>query len=267
MQQMSLLKSGGIDPTTLKLIEAIKDMRPATGALTDPRAALFANISELLSGSGVPTGTPTPQLESPRENNTSSPDTVVIQPVVTENPSAEKFLSPDCESLPSHKEENTIMQQILTEMQDLRQDFETKLKYDDGKQKTIDTLHKELEEHRTGLHFKILRPVFLDLIRLYDDLEKMIESMSPQPEQSLNRTLEDLQLLQGEVVEILERYGAEAFSLDGPLQANKQRVIKTIETTDSTLDKRIARRLRKGFSYENRILRPEQVVVYKFVGN
>jgi molecular chaperone GrpE len=43
-------------------------------------------------------------------------------------------------------------------------------------------------------------------------------------------------------------------------------VLKTIETTDSTLDKHVARSLRKGFSYENRILRPEQVVVYKFMG-
>jgi len=121
------------------------------------------------------------------------------------------------------EEDSKIMQQILNEIKELRDDFDAKLKYDDGKQQTIDTLHKELEEHRVGLHYKILRPVFLDLIRLYDDLEKMVEGTMMQTELRAGRTLEDLQLLQSQVEEILQRYGAESFRLDGYFQSSKQK--------------------------------------------
>jgi len=164
------------------------------------------------------------------------------------------------------EQDSKIMQQILNEMKELRDDFDAKLKYDDGKQQTIDTLHKELEEHRVGLHYKILRPVFLDLIRLYDDLEKMVEGTVMQTELRTGRTLEDLQLLQSQVEEILQRYGAESFCLDGHFQSSKQKVLKTVETDNIDLDNHIAKSLRKGFFYEDKILRYEQVVVYKYTG-
>jgi len=164
------------------------------------------------------------------------------------------------------EQDSKIMQQILNEMKELRDDFDAKLKYDDGKQQTIDTLHKELEEHRVGLHYKILRPVFLDLIRLYDDLEKMVEGTVMQTELRTGRTLEDLQLLQSQVEEILQRYGAESFCLDGHFQSSKQKVLKTVETDNIDLDNHIAKSLSKGFFYEDKILRYEQVVVYKYTG-
>src|SRR5579862_6730335 len=75
------------------------------------------------------------------------------------------------EALPPPDEEPPI-QQVLTSLNQLRQDFETKLMYDASKERQIDGMHQELQGYREGLHFRLLRPMFHDLIAMYDDLGK-----------------------------------------------------------------------------------------------
>ena len=60
--------------------------------------------------------------------------------------------------------ENT--QDLLTEMSELRQDFDVKVKYDESKERLITNLHKELQFHRDDFHFRVLKPMFIDLISL-----------------------------------------------------------------------------------------------------
>jgi molecular chaperone GrpE len=86
------------------------------------------------------------------------------------------------------------MQLLITEIQRLKEDFETKAKYDESKDRLIDSLHRELQLYREGLHFKILRPVFIDLIAMHDDLGKLIEStMTKEASNTLDRTIKNLQ--------------------------------------------------------------------------
>lgn len=155
---------------------------------------------------------------------------------------------------------------LLEEMQSLRQDFETKVKYDESKERLIDTLHKELQAYREDLHFKILRPVFIDLISMYDDFAKVIDALCKKaPDSSADQEMQNLQSFQEMIEEILRRNGVEAFEVEEDLfLGSKQRIVRTVETIDPALDKRIARRVRRGFAYENRALRPEVVEVYKY---
>src|SRR5579859_5517525 len=80
------------------------------------------------------------------------------------------------------REENAVMasiqenlQGLLQGMSELRQDFDTKVKYDESKERIIETLHRELLGHQEGLHFRILKPIFIDLIAMHDDLDKQME--------------------------------------------------------------------------------------------
>lgn len=159
------------------------------------------------------------------------------------------------------------MQELVIEMQGLRQDFDTKLKYDESKERQVDSLHQELQAYRAGLHFKILRPLFVDLIALHDDLDKMVESMTMQGQaEPADRTVRNLRSFQETIEEILRRNGVEVFTVDGDeYLANRQRALQVVDTADPALDKRIARRMRKGFEYENKVLRPELVLVYRVV--
>lgn len=158
-----------------------------------------------------------------------------------------------------------VAQSLLTEMQELRQDFDTKIKYDETKERQIDTLHKELQAYREGLHFKILRPLFIDLIRMHDDLDKLMEGLSAtETEQTLAQMIHNLRSFQETVEDILIRNGVELYSLESDTYVpNKQRVVQVINTSDPALDKHIERRLRKGFEYDGRVLRPELVTLFR----
>ncbi|HZS75893.1 MAG TPA: nucleotide exchange factor GrpE [Ktedonobacteraceae bacterium] len=157
------------------------------------------------------------------------------------------------------------LQTLVTEMQELRRDFDTKIKYDESKERQVDSLYQELQTHREGLHFKILRPLFTDLIAVYDDFGKLIESLSHNGVDS-SQTLDNLRSFQETIDDILRRNGAESYSLEEDSYTPvKQRVLQVIETNDPAQDKKIARRIRRGFEYEGRVLRPELIAMYKFV--
>lgn len=159
------------------------------------------------------------------------------------------------------------MQQLIEEMRVLRREFDTKIKYDESKERQIDSLHNELQGYRAGLHFKILRPLILDLISMHDDLSRLIESI-PREEGmiSIAQVLKNLESFQVTVEEILQRNNVESYSVDGEtFVSGRQRALQAVETAESSLDKQIARRVRKGFEYDEKILRPELVMTYRAV--
>ena len=160
-----------------------------------------------------------------------------------------------------------MIQSLLTEMQELRQDFDTKVKYDESKERQLDSMHRELQMYREGLHFKILRPLFIDLIAVHDDLGKLIDGLSFQArEYELAQMIDNLKSFQATIEDILFRNGVESYCLDSDTYVpSKQRVFQVIDTTEPAQDKQIARRLRKGFEYEGRVLRPELVATYRAV--
>src|SRR5437588_4236431 len=95
---------------------------------------------------------------------------------------------------------------LLAEMHSLRHDFDTKVKYDESKEHLIDTLHRELQAYREGLHFKILRPLFIDLIAMYDDLGKIVDDMQAKnSNESSYQTIQNLALFQETIEETLRR--------------------------------------------------------------
>lgn len=161
------------------------------------------------------------------------------------------------------------IQKLVEEMQTLQRDFDTKVKYDESKERQVDSLHRELQTYREGMHFKILRPLFIDLIAIHDDFGKLIESIpNEEPNSATAQLIKNLTSFQETIEEVLRRNGVDAFFAEGTqFVSNKQRVLQTIETTDPSLDKQVAHRVRKGFEYEGRLLRPELVVIYKTTSN
>lgn len=163
------------------------------------------------------------------------------------------------------------MQALSVAMEGLRRDFETKVKYDASKEQVIESLHRELQFHREGLHFRILRPLFTDLIMLHDEMAKLHESIGSSlvyVSDQIVPVAQYLKMFQDTVEETLRRNGAEPFISEGEVfLPNRQRSLKIIPTSDPALDKHIAQRVRQGFIYEDKLLRHELVEVYKFVPN
>lgn len=147
----------------------------------------------------------------------------------------------------------------------LQQSFDSKIKYDTKQKELFDSLHQDLQRHQEGLHINILRPVFKDLITLYDDVEKMLEKSLAETENE-QRLKRNLASFKDSIEDILDRYDVEIFrsEVGGDLAGKQQRAVKTVETANESLNKKVAQSLRPGFRYGDRILRPENVVTYEF---
>jgi molecular chaperone GrpE len=158
------------------------------------------------------------------------------------------------------------LQQLQAEIQHLRQDFETKLMYDESKERQITSLHQELQGHREGLHFRLLRPLLMDLIAMYDDLVRWVNDLpSGGDAPDTTRMAKNLLSFQDSIIETLQRQNVEPYNApEETYVAGRQRVVKAIDTTDPQLDKKIARRVRQGFEYEGKVIRPEWVEAYKY---
>ncbi len=153
----------------------------------------------------------------------------------------------------------------------LESHFETKLMYDDSKDRTIDALHRELQDYREDLQFKHLRPLVADFLILYDDLTGLLASFrADQPDaaevEPTRTLLNSLDLLCDDMAAALEKYGFEFFTHEGPeIDRGLQRVQGTVPTDQAALDRTVAVRLRRGLRYEERIIRPEVVQAYQMV--
>jgi len=148
--------------------------------------------------------------------------------------------------------------QINQTLSYLKSDFQTKIKYDENKEKIITSLHDELQKHREDLHFKILRSFALDVLSLYDEMK----TTSSQTPDSLNVFASVLQ----DTEDVLARYGFEIYEQESETyDRSLQKVQKTEATEQPELNGCVAQRLRKGLRYESRIVRPEIVNVYRYV--
>lgn len=127
------------------------------------------------------------------------------------------------------------------------------------REKVVDRLHAELQEYKNDLLLKILRPVFIDLVQLHDDMGKMVEAQSESAGE-VSRLLGNYQ--QG-IEDILYRQGVEPFSTaDDTFDPRRQRAVQTVATDEPDQNKRVAARLRKGFQHGDKVIRPELVSVY-----
>lgn len=142
---------------------------------------------------------------------------------------------------------------MLAALADLKEYFDSKIRYDEAKERQITALHQELESHRQGLYQQILRPMLIDLVGIHDEAAGQPESAA---QEFLLETIEV----------VLERYGVTRYTCDGDgVDRTRQRVIEVERTSDPGLNRRLARRLRTGFELGGKVLRPEWVVVYRYV--
>jgi molecular chaperone GrpE (heat shock protein) len=153
-----------------------------------------------------------------------------------------------------------LVERLADEVAALRADFAAKIRYDEVKERQIAGMHEELQAFRAGLHLRLLQPVFADLIAMHDDL---VDALGP------DNAAVELDSFRESVLETLSRNGVSSYSVaSDEVDTARQRVIRTVATGDETLDRRVQRRIRVGFEYDNgKVLRPEWVATYRHTAN
>jgi molecular chaperone GrpE len=140
--------------------------------------------------------------------------------------------------------------------------FDREIRAEGNREKIVDRLHAELQDYKQDLLLSTLRPIFIDLIQLHDDLGKMRPGLEPAevPVDTVFRLIDTVQ--QG-IEDILYRQGVEPFAIpDTVFDPRRQRAVATVATGDPDLNKQVAARHRKGFVAGEKVIRPEVVSVY-----
>jgi len=175
-------------------------------------------------------------------------------------------LSPP-ENFPNESGATAVMLELLGQLkggiQELKASFDEKVKFDVGREAVIDRLHAELQEYKADLVLKILKPVALDLINLHDDVGKILIAHQAEEAETAANLVKLIASFRSDIEDILYRHGFEAFSKgDVEFDPKCQRAFRTVSTGEVAMDRKIVERLRKGFKYEGRVVRPEIVAVY-----
>ena len=167
------------------------------------------------------------------------------------------------ESLESMKE---MFSSLEKSMSSLQKDFDIKIKDDKSKDTTIDSLHRELETYREDLAFKLLRPLVLELTRITDQMRLL--SAKYREENQTSEAAEFAEELDNFIFDIqaaISSHDFEFFQVEGSIfDGSQQKVQETRNTDESELDKQIAKRIRVGLRYKEKVVRPELVTVYRY---
>lgn len=140
--------------------------------------------------------------------------------------------------------------------------FDREIRAEATREKVVDRLHAELQEYKQGLLLNAIRPIFIDLIQLHDDIGKIVEAQNG-AEVEAGRYLNLMRGFQQGIEDILYRQGVEPYVEPGDsFDPRRQRAVATVATEDAALNKQIAARHRKGFQAGDRVIRAELVSVY-----
>ena len=124
--------------------------------------------------------------------------------------------------------------------------FDREIRAEATREKVVDRLHAELQEYKQDLLLNTLRPVFIDLIQLHDDIGK-VAVHSEEADEPVRRLVTLMHGFQQGIEDILYRQGVEPFEVDGDaFDPRRQRAVSTVPTDDPAQNKTVAGRLRKG---------------------
>lgn len=149
----------------------------------------------------------------------------------------------------------------MEELRGLREAFDSKIRYDEVRENLVRSMSEELTQYRQDFYQTLLRPILLDLISLYDDVTQVLDS----PDTS-SATADSLRFVRDGIEQVLARNGVQRYTVEGDdLNRSRQRVLSTVDTPDAALSRKIARRFRAGFGWDEKVLRPEWVSAYRHV--
>ncbi len=136
-------------------------------------------------------------------------------------------------------------------------------------QRLFDSLHEELLTYRDNfLHESLQKPFIHDLVHLYDDLTSVSEQLqTATPEggaANAVRWRDNLENAIHSLVEILHRFEVKEIEPKETVDRAIHRVISFEPADYAEEDGRIVMRVRRGFFWRGKLIRPEEVIAKRF---
>lgn len=241
---------------------------------SDETVTGFVSVISDIVGAGLPdssqapedsskTGEKPPADKKDKEADASASMELLSAYLKAEADGSENFRLPPAP--PADQSLNLKLSEIQDQMTALYQEFQSKLKYDAHKDRMIDKLHKELQEYKGDILKKYLKSFIMDIIQSIDNIRKLSGHYSAQApsEQDPVKLLGLLESVPADLEDLFYRQGITVFTCDETIfNPARQRILKTVETSDMSKDKTVAESMRPGYEWEGQIIRPELVAVY-----
>lgn len=177
----------------------------------------------------------------------------------------------ECPVLASVSSETTgpesLLEDIRSDLASLSRAFESKLKYDAHKNKIIDDLHQALQDYREGLIKKYVHRIVMDIIKIVDDIRKFTAHHRGQPpsEEATEKLLHYTESIASDLEDLFSWEGVLPFTCKGEaIDLSRQRILQRIATDDPEKDKTVAERLRPGYEWDGKVIRPEMISAFIF---
>lgn len=136
------------------------------------------------------------------------------------------------------------------------------------KDETINKLHAELEFYKQDAQEKFANQLIKGIIKIRTDMKKTIHS-ARWSEMSVQDLQKEYTYIFEDITDFLEQQNVDAFITEAGAEfdGSKHQVVKSIETEDQALDKKIAASKTDGYIKGNKLLIAERVDVYKLKNN
>lgn len=154
---------------------------------------------------------------------------------------------------------------LAEEVAGLKEAIASKADSEAVQQKAFDTLYTELKQYKDDFIFQNEKALLLDLLLFYDSLNWFQASLIKK-EMSPEVIADSFQYLIDEMIELLYRRDVLPMDERTTFDRKRQKVIKTVATTDKENDYTVDSVLKRGFTRGGRVLRAEEVVVRRFQG-
>jgi molecular chaperone GrpE (heat shock protein) len=162
------------------------------------------------------------------------------------------------------------LDEIKHQLDNLAKSFESKLKYDEHKNKIIDELHQALQDYRQGLLQKYVHKIFIDVLKVVDDIRRFSAHCNNNrlADETTDKFLNFLESTASDLEDLFLWEGISPYVCEGiQLDSARQRVLNKLPTDDPAKDKTIAERVRPGYECNGKIIRPEIVSVFVYQNN
>jgi molecular chaperone GrpE (heat shock protein) len=173
------------------------------------------------------------------------------------------------EALPDQEQPEILVVSLFEErfanleanLLELKSLFEKRIQYDEMKNKAFDTLYEKMKQYEGGFQASLKESMIRSLLLLYDNMvsTEVELSASPDIQSSVSYLRQELlDILYSEDVEPMEGLGE-------VLTSHRQHVLRTVPTNDPAQDSSIEQVIREGFMCRGKVLRPQSVVVRRYV--
>ncbi len=180
---------------------------------------------------------------------------------------------------------HALREGIEPKLKNLESLLEQQKNKENSNQQLFDAMHKEMRDYKEIFLFEALqKPIIRDMLLLYDDLSAIeaqsrrfrkalarreqeggVSAVDSETKEFFENQLMNLENLKHLFVEIFDRLQVTQIRTEpGPLDKQLQKVLKVVPTDKQDEDNLVERKLRPGFYWRDRVLRPEEVTVKRY---